>query len=531
MQENKIPNIPLLNFTKDKYGHYIFNSSKGKITFTNSNEEYEINDIGIEIYDVIKVSCKIKWDDYNELYSNNLNEAKLKCESQLYSFYFSIVTSFNGNLDPSKCLNLQFYEVKIIKNDLRIDENEEVKIWNILESNNISQAGFKEFEPNDLKEIYLKTINTIDYSLDNVEKRYNTQEAQKRSFNQLLNSAAFLFCKTTKQNYYSEVIQNIEKLLYFYDSSIIPIRMRILESINSDKLEIFIISKNTLKLKGESIFFEGPENFYNFLNSTYDMYTQLKNSRYEIDLLFHYYVWLKNEQYQEVELILSSSFIEVLTNDLTKSFQKNENKNIFKELKKVFNDIDLDAERLLEQLQPNIAKIIDDAKIVFSHENNKNLDFVCKKIKETYLLVIIEVYRNKIVHSGKFVMNDENIDKMINKKLIPNTKSGLDKRKQNLVEEIINFIGEELKYYKDDLFSINTQTQFFVNVIEIILLSLLTVDCQLINVNRFNCNNWLNTQEYLEQFRKNKHTDKIYLFILLIFLLIVALILYLGFRQ
>ncbi len=101
----------------------------------------------------------------------------------------------------------------------------------------------------------------------------------------------------------------------FYDSNIIPSRFLILQSAENDKLEIRIKSKNTYKLDGNSIFKDWPDNLFNFINSSYDSYIDFKNSEIDIDLLLHYYVWIKNEHYVEVKLMLCSAFFEILKNN------------------------------------------------------------------------------------------------------------------------------------------------------------------------------------------------------------------------
>ena len=101
----------------------------------------------------------------------------------------------------------------------------------------------------------------------------------------------------------------------FYDSNIVPSRFSILEAVYDDKLEIRIKTKNTFKLKGSSIFKNWPNNLFDFINSSYDSYLAVKNSDIDIDLLLHYYVWIKNEQYAEVKLMLCSAFFEVLKNN------------------------------------------------------------------------------------------------------------------------------------------------------------------------------------------------------------------------
>lgn len=252
----KVPNIPILEFDKTEEG-YIFKSDFGNLRFKDENEIYIINDLEIKIKDKIYISFSIDWRGYHNYFCEKIDENtftdlkerkyyEIDCISREYKLYFT--DCYWVKIENSNKIYLHALQVNIIKNDDKIYDEEEVNVWNILESPEISQSSVEEFSCDFLKKFFIKSEHTADYyRIDENENKILINEelenTQFKSFNQLLDSNPFLFIETTYQNIFSEEIENIERLLMFYDSAISPIRMRVIESKITKKLEIIIIYK------------------------------------------------------------------------------------------------------------------------------------------------------------------------------------------------------------------------------------------------------------------------------------------------
>ena len=145
---------------------------------------------------------------------------------------------------------------------------------------------------------------------------------------------------------------------------LLPSRMKIIQ-YEDNKLEIKIKSKNIHKTKGNSIFMDHSINFINFINSVYDNYCECKNDVIDIDFLLDYYVWIKNESYLEVRLILCSAFMEIFKNNKNDNSKKNQKGTFNKSLSKRFLDLKLDTTKILEILQKEIFVILNNVKNEF----------------------------------------------------------------------------------------------------------------------------------------------------------------------
>ena len=505
MSEYKIPIIPNLDLEKNEKEHYEFNVDVGKIKSKQTGEIAKIYNIKIEIYDKIDISFEIEKLTYCNLFMEEIpsdNGRKFIDTSEIRFFDINCNSDkYNINLLN---FNLRHYtheskngivkdyilgecdECILVKNNNFINDDENVQVWNILECSNTSHVGFFEFGSDNLSNVFLKSINTHDYyceyeTQEDLEIRYNLQEKQNRSFNQLLGENSFLYYEDSYGEISNEIIDNIDKLLMFYDSNIIPSRFVIFESIDTKKLIIKIKSKNNYKLNGMSIFKDWPNNLFNFINSSYDAYINAKSSDIDIDLLLHYYVWIKNEQYAEVKLMLCSEFLEVLKNDKLNP-HKNENGHFYDKIFQRFSFAKLDTYKLLKLLQPEIFQIITDLEKEYIDQGYKRKDVIkiCKKYKKEYLLRCIERYRNKIIHSGKFELLPEDIDKIL-ENLIKDFKN--DYKLDHQIE-LIEKIGNDMEFKLnnvDSIFNIFKQAKLFESIIEIFLLNLLNVDCLLVN--------------------------------------------------
>lgn len=530
MSEYKIPIIPNLNLEKNEKGHYEFNVDVGKIKSKETGQISKIYNIKIDIYDKINIYFEIEGLAYCNLFMKEVQSDKgrkfvdtseirffnIECKSDKYNlsllnFHLKNYTHESKNGMVKDFILGECEECILVKNNNSINDSENVKVWNILECSNTSHVGFFEFESDNLSNVFLKSSNTHDYyteyeTAQDLEIRYNLQEKQNSSFNQLLGENSFLYYEDLYGEISNEIIGNINKLLMFYDSNIIPSRFVIFESVDTKKLEIKIRSKNDYKLNGSSIFKDWPNNLFNFINSSYDSYINAKSSDIDIDLLLHYYVWIKNEQYAEVKLMLCSEFLEVLKNDKLNP-HKNENGHFYDKIFERFNFAKLDTYKLLKHLQPEIFQIITDLEKEYIDQDYKRKDVIkiCKKYKKEYLLRCIERYRNKVIHSGKFELLPEDIDKIV-EKLINDFKNDYKIDSQiELIENIGNDIKIKLNSV-DSIFDIFKQANLFESIIEIFLLNLLNVDCLLVNnhslKSKIPTDDDFNSKNYVDKFIK-----------------------------
>ena len=528
MCDYKIPIVPNLSFEKTDEGHYFFKINEGNLKSKETGNVCEIFNIEIDIYD--KINVKFEIDDFNYMlffmeevpsdeegkrtfvYPNTIKYFDIKCNLEEYgvtllNFYSNWETNEFKNGISTNMIFGECTESIFLKNNTKINNDERVNVWNILECSNVSQTRFVEFDSEKLNGLFLKSKNTLDYyheyeTSEDLEKRITFQEKQKDSFNQLLDNDAFLYHEMVYSETDGEVIKNIDKLLMFYDSNIVPSRFLILESVDNDKLEIRIKSKNSFKLKGSSIFKVWPNNLFDFINSSYDSYLAVKNSEIDIDLLLHYYAWIKNEQYIEVKLMLCSAFFEVLKNNKLNP-SKNEGK-FYGKLIQRFSFLKLDSYKILKFSQEDVVNCINKLEKKYSNEeySNKNVQKIFKRYKNELLFIFIKKYRNKIIHSGKFELTNNDIEGMINELIEIFKKSYKNEEQIELVEKIGEDIKNALKN-TGSLFDIYNQSRFFERIVEIILLKIFNTDCTL----SFN-HDLDNLSPELEDFNSKKYIDK-----------------------
>lgn len=532
MSNYKIPIVPNLNLEKNDKNHYELNISFGKLKSKKTGQTCEIYNIKIDIFNEININFEINEWDYCNLFMDEIssedgkrtfvttNEIKyfdVECDSDNYGisllkFHLKNHVSETKNGVFKSMVSGECYECILIKNNNEINPDEKVGVWNILECSNNSHIKFMEFESDNLKNIFLKSKNTEDYWYkskpvkEDMEIRNYLQEKQVKSFNQLLDNESFLYHESTYCDSMNNIMENFNKLLMFYESNIVHSRFVIFESIESKKLEIRIKSKNDYKLNGRSIFKNWPDNLYDFLNSSYDSYIIVKESDIDIDLLLHYYVWIKNEQYLEVKLILCSEFLEVLNNNKNKP-SDNEKGYFYDKLFQRFNLLELDTYKLLKFLQPEIFQIIENLEKEYLEKgySTKDVTKISKRYKKEYLLRCIERYRNKIIHSGRFELTTNDLEGIMDR-LINNFKQVYESDSQvDLVEKL----GKDIKlklYGADCVFNIFNQGLLFERVIEIILLKMMNVDCLLaVNYNSKSVSanlNEFNSKLYIDKFIK-----------------------------
>ena len=140
-----------------------------------------------------------------------------------------------------------------------VAKNGTKKVWSILEYENLYHPYYQKFKSEKLNKIYLKSCNTQDFekedeTIESILKFNELFDKQKESFNQLLNKDSLLYYEfNDNEEKFIEIINNFDGLFRFYDSNLLPSRMKIIEYENK-KLEIRIKSKNIHKIKGTSIF-------------------------------------------------------------------------------------------------------------------------------------------------------------------------------------------------------------------------------------------------------------------------------------
>ncbi|WP_292601351.1 hypothetical protein [Methanobrevibacter sp. UBA212] len=523
MLDYKIPIVPNLNFEKNDENHYIFKIDEGNLKSKETGNICKIYNIEIDIYD--KISIKFEMDDFfyplffmEEVPSedgkrtfvrpNVIKFFDIMCDSEEYGITLLNFSSEKETHEIKKGISTNFIsgkcrEIVLLKNNTKINDDEKVNVWNVLECCNTSHITYMEFESDNLGKIYLKSKNTIDYphnfeTPEDLKTRRTFQENQMNSFNQLLGNDAFLFYESLYSEIDNEIIRNIDKLLMFYDSNIVPSRFLILQSVENNKLEIRIKSKNTYKLEGSSIFKDWPDNLFNFINSSYDSYIDVKNSEIDIDLLLHYYVWIKNEHYAEVKLMLCSEFFEVLKNNMLDP-SKNEDGFIFN-LSQRFNFLKLNTYKLLKLLQPEVLNVILNLENSYIDEgfSEKDVIKISRRYKNEFLLSCIKRYRNKIIHSGKFDLTNNDIG-MIVGELTDTFKDNYSIDSQvELVEKFGNDITMGLNN-ADSLFNIFNQSLFLERIVEIVLLKIFSPDCLLSLSNNFGSDN---SKDYVSKFIK-----------------------------
>ena len=461
----KVPNIPILGFDKSGDG-YIFKSNFGNLRFKDEHEIQIINDIEIKIKDDICISFSIDWRGYHNYFCEKIGENEftdlkehkyyeIDCISGEYKLYFR--DCYWVKIEDSSKIYLHALQVNIIKNDVKIDDDEAVNVWNILESSQIKQSSVKEFDSDFLKNFFLKSEYTNDYSI--IDENDNIR--------------------------INEELENIERLLMFYDSIISPVRMRIVESKITKKLEVIIIPKNNTPNLENSIFWKVPNNFFDFLNSSYENYLELKNSDLNIDLLFYYYTWIKNESSLEVQLVLCSAFMEILKNNQLHP-SHNDAYELFDRLQLRIDQAGLDSIEIFKYLQPVIYEAVYDIKKEFKNEefySNNKFHSTWKMFLKTYVSSIIKFYRNKLLHSGQLKMEQEDIKVFINKWEL-NFREGLREDQQEWADKISESLKGKLINFSRVYRAID-QCIFIKEFIDLILLALLDVDCILTNENRF----------------------------------------------
>ena len=111
--------------------------------------------------------------------------------------------------------------------------------------------------------------------------------------------------------------------------------------------------------------------------------------------------------------MLCSEFFEVLKNNMLDP-SKNEDGFIFN-LSQRFNFLKLNTYKLLKLLQPEVLNVILNLENSYIDEgfSEKDVIKISRRYKNEFLLSCIKRYRNKIIHSGKFDLTNNDIGMIV----------------------------------------------------------------------------------------------------------------------
>ena len=220
----------------------------------------------------------------------------------------------------------------------------------------------------------------------------------------------------------------------------------------------------------------------------------------------HYFILIKNENNPKAKIILCSEFMEVLKNNKSRS-EENKTKNMFNQITIRFSSLQIDTNKLFENLQKEIYYILINAKKTCNRQqdlDSNKVHNVWKKLNEIYVPSIIAFHRNNIIHAGKYGMNLK--DRL---SFVKYWNNKYDKNPSENQKKILDIMMNQIQneFNNNHLFNVRNQSLFIEHVIEIILLKLLEVDCDLTKETRFLSKNmnWettYNSKTYIEKFLK-----------------------------
>lgn len=548
--KTKIPNIPNLNFQYDENRDIILDSSEATIISNFSQKETIIKNIHVTINENIIISFENPEDKFffmkkikeeiledgktSSTYINNYEEYTVKFENTAYEITIHNVY-INSSENKYKFKGTGLKIILETKNNDICDER--FNVWNLIENIEISQNILQKFDDDKLKNIFLKSKNTEEY--DEIElhrklcdkhnncdffkeyegyiiceknKKYRDyikeyEKSTEESLKQFKNVNSFFYYKTEEEDMekYDETMRDLEILLNLFGAKSYNLRTKIIE--NGIYRKIIFKRFNTTKTIGFSVIKNFPNNLFDFINSSYAQYVILKDNFVDINLLIHYYIMIKNENYVEVKTLLCSTFFECLTNKkLNQSNNQINNrtqkKNLRRELINRFNELNLDTSKILKIFLPEVDEFFDEITLTFIAsetigKNKKKVLNIIKNYKKTYVIENLVFYRNRIVHSGNIIVFESDTQKIIENVYNKKLKKDYNGKGEELLDEINEFILNNLPI-KDFNNTIFRQQKFMEYIIEIFLLRMLNVDC-LINSNEFDDNNF-NSKDYIKQF-------------------------------
>lgn len=150
MNPSEIPVIPNLNFKKESK-MYLFNSEEGKLIL--DEIQYDVQNIKITITDSINIDFNIS--DKNIFHDIRDNKPfGINCLIDEYLIKLNDCQIFQQN----EIIKDNAYKISLIKNNNPINNDENINVWNIVESDLISECNCYSFDEEDLDDILLYEV-------------------------------------------------------------------------------------------------------------------------------------------------------------------------------------------------------------------------------------------------------------------------------------------------------------------------------------------------------------------------------------
>lgn len=339
------------NTIVDEFGteKIFFKADNAKIIFSDG-EVCNISNVELYVLDDIKVEFKSNQRFINDYRSFDIEFESsggwLVCIENCYFTYFQ-------NMYPVSAEG-----IKVIITKGQCSNNAHVRYYLFIENLNLSN----ERNINEIKCTELDNLFLIKHK-DNIFK----------------NIDGYFYIEDT-YGHIKDTFSNLYYLLKYYSAGSSSMRISYCLAEDFKKIEIGLTSIYS-HLKYESCFHDTyPNTLFDFLNSTYSSYVQIKNEDIiNIDFLIHYFAFIKREPYAETRILISAIVLEFLRKNNKKIKDSNESK-LFSDLKKLLIKLNLDFEKL-------------DAFF-------KQYDVACEK--NNFLSEIVKA-RNDIVHGNSVV--------------------------------------------------------------------------------------------------------------------------------
>ena len=293
-----------------------FKADNAKLVFSD-DEIYNVSDVRLYVLDDIKVDFKS-----DEIIENNYVEFNIEFESSdgwlviIENCYFT----YFHNMFPVSAEGL-----KVIITKGSCSNETPVRYYEFIENLNLTkECEIKEIKCTELDNLFL--IKHEDKFFENID--------------------GYFYTKDTYDNLNKEVFTNLYYLIKYYSAESASMRISYCLADNFQKIVIRTQSMYS-NFKYESCFHDTyPNTLFDFLNSAYDSYVQLKNEDIiNVKLLIHYLAFIKREPYIEVGILISAIILEVLTKNNKKIKDSNEAK-FTSDLKKLIEKLNLDSDKL-----------------------------------------------------------------------------------------------------------------------------------------------------------------------------------------
>ena len=326
-----------------------FKASAAKLIF-NDEESYDLSNVELYVLDDIKINFKL-----NQRFINEYRQFDIEFESSdgwLVNIEKCYFTYFE-NMYPVSAEGL-----KVIITKGQLSNDVPVRYYKFIENLNLS----KECEIN----------NVTCTKLDNLFLIKHKDKFFK-------NIDGYFYTKDTYDNI-KDVFDNLYYLLKYYSAESASMRISYCLGDDFQRIKICLPSKYS-NFKYNSCFHDTyPYTLFNFLNTVYDSYVQIKNEAIiNVKLLIHYLAFIKRESYVEVGILISAIVLEVLTKNNKKIKDSNEAK-FRSDLEKLLIKLNLDSDKLDKFF--------------------KEQDVVCEK--NTFLSEVVKA-RNDIVHGNAVI--------------------------------------------------------------------------------------------------------------------------------